>query len=95
MVPQVVSVRMETAWHVRRPLLACVARISRALTSRERKEMARFPEFDVAEKTVTWSCRPEETEAYEKRLSAALRRSAKDSRTGRWPAAEPGGAGIS
>lgn len=89
MIPQVVSVRVETAWHTPKPLLACIARISRALTSREREEMARFAEFSVGGgKTVTWSCRPEETEASEKRLAAALRRSAQGSRGGRrrWPA---------
>jgi hypothetical protein len=85
MVPQVVSVRVETAWHTGRLLLACVARISRALTFREKEEMARFSEFSVGSETetVTWSCRPEESEAYEKRLGAALRRSVEDSRTGR------------
>jgi hypothetical protein len=83
MVPQVVSVRVETAWETRRPLLACVARISRALTSRERAEMARFSEFLVGGETVSWSCRPEESEAYEKRLGAALRRSVRDSRARR------------
>jgi len=83
MVPQVVSVRVETAWYTPGLLLACVARISRALTIRERKEMARFGEFSVGGETVTWSCRPEESEAYEKRLAAALRRSVEDSRAGR------------
>ena len=83
MVPQVVSVRVETAWETRRPRLACFARISRALTSGERAEMARFAEFSVGAETVTWSCRPEETEAYEKRLAAALRRSVEDSRAKR------------
>jgi len=75
MTPQVVSVRIQTAWDVRKPLLACVARISRALTSRERAQMNTFSEFTVGDGTVAWWCRPEETEAFEKRLSAALRTS--------------------
>jgi len=75
MTPQVVSVRIQTAWDVCKPLQACFARISRALTSRERRQMNTFSEFTLGNATVAWWCRPEETEAFEKRLSAALRAS--------------------
>ncbi len=73
MVPLVAAVRVETRWETRRPVMHCVARLTRALSRREREEMSRFPEFRVGDDGVTYSCRPEETEAAEKRLSSALR----------------------
>ncbi|MEO8189682.1 MAG: hypothetical protein ABI682_05020 [Acidobacteriota bacterium] len=35
--------------------------------------MSRFPEFQLDGDSIKYSCRPEETEAAEKRLSSALR----------------------
>jgi hypothetical protein len=72
MVPQVAAVRVESPWHSRKRTLTCVAKLTRTLNRREREEMARFPEFSVEQDLVTYSCQSEESEAYEKRLSAAL-----------------------
>lgn len=73
MVPLVAAVRVETRWETRRPVVHCSARLTRALSRREREEMSLFPEFRVNDDSITYSCRPEETEAAEKRLSSALR----------------------
>ncbi len=73
MVPLVAAVRVETRWETRRPVVHCVARLTRALSRREREEMGRYPEFQVGEDSIKYSCRPEETEAAQKRLSSLLR----------------------
>ncbi|MEP6800689.1 MAG: hypothetical protein ABJC07_02035 [Acidobacteriota bacterium] len=67
------AVRVQTGWESRRPVVHCVARLTRALSRRERAEMGRYSEFQVGEDSITYSCRPEETEAAEKRLSSLLR----------------------
>ena len=73
LVAAVAAVRVETRWETRRPVVHCIARLTRALSRREREAMTRYPEFEVGEDSIKYSCRPEETEAEEKRLSSVLR----------------------
>ena len=54
-------------------MIACVASLTRTLSRRETLEMVLFPEFSVTGDRVAYDCRPEESEAFEKRLSAVLR----------------------
>lgn len=72
-VPLITAVRLDTQWDSRSPFLRCLARLTRRLTLREREQMRRFPEFSVSEEDgVTYTCRPEEAEASQKRLAGAL-----------------------
>lgn len=72
-VPLIAAVRVDTQWGSRSSLLRCLARLTRELTPRECEQMRHFPEFLVsAEDGVTYTCRPEEVEASQKRLAGAL-----------------------
>ena len=70
---QVAAVRVDTPWTTRGGVIACVASLTRPLSRREAREMELFPEFLVTGDRVAYDCRPEESEAFEKRLSAVLR----------------------
>ena len=71
--PLIAAVRVETQWASRSPFLRCLARLTRRLTLREREEMLRFPEFSVLEEDgISYTGRPEEAEAFQKRLAGAL-----------------------
>lgn len=70
---QVAAVRVDTPWTTRGGVVACVASLSRPLSRRETRKMELFPEFSVTGDRVAYDCRPEESEAFEKRLSAVLR----------------------
>jgi hypothetical protein len=73
MVPLITAVRVDTQWDSKSPFLRCLARLTRRLTPLEREQMRRFPEFSVQDEDgVTYTCRPEEAEAFQKRLSGAL-----------------------
>lgn len=72
-VPLIAAVRVDTQWGSRSPSLRCLARLTRRLTPREREQMLRFPEFSVFEEDgFTYTCRPEEVEAFQKRLAGFL-----------------------
>ena len=72
-VPLIAAVRVDTQWDSRNPFLRCLARLTRRLTQREREQMRLFPEFSVLDEDgVTYTCRPEEAEAFQKRLAGAL-----------------------
>ncbi len=70
---QVAAVRVDTPWTKRGGVVACVASLTRRLSRQESRGMARFPEFSVTGDRVAYECRPSESEAFEKRLSAVLR----------------------
>jgi hypothetical protein len=71
--PLIAAVRSDTQWDSRSSFLRCLARLTRRLTPLERQQMRRFPEFSVLEEDgVTYTCRPEEAEAFQKRLAGAL-----------------------
>jgi len=78
---QIAAVRIQPQWSSRRrPLVHCVATLTRPLTPAERDGLGRFPEFSVSEDRVTFSCRPEETEESEQRLAGALQAAARHRR---------------
>jgi hypothetical protein len=72
-VPLIAAVRVDTQWASRSPFLRCLARLTRELTPQEREQLRRFSEFSVSEEDgVTYDCRPEEAETFQKRLAEAL-----------------------
>lgn len=70
--PRIAAVRVQSQWQARTPRLRCVARLTRLLTIDELQQMGEFPEFMGAVDLVTYTCRPEEVEEWEKRLADVL-----------------------
>ncbi|MDQ2978617.1 MAG: hypothetical protein M3R62_05315 [Acidobacteriota bacterium] len=69
---RIAAVRTQTQWSSRRPVVECVATLTRRLSAAEQIEVERFPEFTLEDDQVSFSCRPEETEVLEQRLATAL-----------------------
>ena len=76
MVPRVAAVRIESSWESQ-DTVRCVARLTRALTAEEAKRVQAIAGFEVETDRVFYDCRPEEIEAREKHLGAALERAAR------------------
>ncbi|MDQ6892039.1 MAG: hypothetical protein M3167_05095 [Acidobacteriota bacterium] len=82
--PRIAAVRIQPLWSSRaNPLVHCTATLTRPLSDAERQAMERFPEFSVTGNQVTFSCRPEETEVSEQRLTLAVAQSAAGRANGR------------
>jgi hypothetical protein len=75
-VPKVKARRIEEFWQVPGFRVRCVAHLTRPLTSGETRILEASSRFRPAGETVTYFCRPGESEEYAARLETELGRAA-------------------
>ena len=73
-VPKVKAIRIEESWQIPGMRVRCVAHLTRPLSSEEARIMESTQKFRAAGGTVTYVCRPEESEEYAARLESELGR---------------------
>jgi hypothetical protein len=73
-VPKVKAVRIEESWQIPGLRVRCVAHLTRALSSAEARMIEASSRFRASGETVTYLCRPEESEECAARLEVALGR---------------------
>jgi hypothetical protein len=73
-VPKVKAVRIEESWQIPGLRVRCVAHLTRPLSPEEARIMESSSRFRAAGGTVTYVCRPEESEEYAARLEFELGR---------------------
>jgi hypothetical protein len=64
---------MQNDWSTRAAHVRCVARLTRPLTTAEATRLTNHPQFIPVSDVVTFTCRPEDVEDSEQRLSWLLR----------------------
>src|SRR5262249_3826035 len=69
-VPRVKAVRIEESWQVPGLRVRCVAHLTRPLSNAEARIMEASSRFHAAGGTVTYVCRPEESDDYAQRLES-------------------------
>ena len=73
-VPKVKAVRIEESWQVPGLRVRCIAHLTRPLSPDEARIMESSSRFRAAGGTITYVCRPEESEEYAARLESELGR---------------------
>jgi hypothetical protein len=73
-IPRVKAIRIEESWQVPGLRVRCVAHLTRPLSPAEARIMESTSRFRAVGTTVTYICRPEESDAYAERLEWELGR---------------------
>lgn len=71
---RIAAIRVQNQWSVRAPYIQCMVRLTRPLTPEETAALNAHSEFVAVEDVISYTCRPEDVEETEQRLSALLRR---------------------
>jgi hypothetical protein len=76
-VPRVKAIRIEESWQIPGQRVRCVVHLTRALSALEARIVEASARFRAAGGTVTYMCRPEESDDYASRLEMELGRAAR------------------
>lgn len=69
---RIAAIRVQNDWVERTPHVRCVARLTRPLTTAEATRLTDHPQFIPVSDVVRFTCRPEDVEDSEQRLSSLL-----------------------
>ena len=81
MIARVAAVRIEESWDIPGSRVRCVARLTRPLSSSEARLVEKSGGFRVDGNSVTYVCRPQESEECAARLEIELGRAASAGRS--------------
>jgi len=71
-IARVAAVRIEESWEIPGSRVRCVARLTRPLSTEEIRRLEESKVFLVEGKTVTYGCRPQDSEELAARLQVEL-----------------------